>query len=166
MFSAPVAIFVAILGSLALLNAQSVDWFSSLPPCAQKCAIVAANRTGCDVKDIKCLCSSETFSSDYRKCIAKTCLTKDEYTVANDTLTKYCQSYDWTAGLPDCAKKCAIAAAAAAGCKITDTKCLCSSDIFLSEFKKCVYENCRLKEELIQVNSTISQICPDGPILF
>ncbi|KAL6404499.1 hypothetical protein AUP68_13892 [Ilyonectria robusta] len=66
--------FVAALVSAPVL-AQDL---TSLPACAQTCALNAISSTGCAPTDAKCICESTSFLSSVESCISTACNATDQ----------------------------------------------------------------------------------------
>ncbi|KAH6988397.1 hypothetical protein EDB80DRAFT_816625 [Ilyonectria destructans] len=66
--------FIAALVSASVL-AQDL---TSLPACAQTCALGAISSTGCAVTDARCICKSTSFLSSVESCISTTCSASDQ----------------------------------------------------------------------------------------
>ncbi|KIX07134.1 uncharacterized protein Z518_05111 [Rhinocladiella mackenziei CBS 650.93] len=90
---------LAPLGLLSLFHLATSQDLSSLPQCAQTCALSAISSTGCAVTDAHCICSASTFLSSVASCISTACSPADQQA----TLTfaqQYCLSGGVTITLP------------------------------------------------------------------
>ncbi|KDR71518.1 hypothetical protein GALMADRAFT_788675 [Galerina marginata CBS 339.88] len=69
-------VLTTIFTILAVAKAQiiaPVAWWASLDPCALQCAQKAADKAGCNINDIKCLCNSTSFWTDFKNCVQLSC---------------------------------------------------------------------------------------------
>ncbi|KAF8151343.1 hypothetical protein B0H34DRAFT_126364 [Crassisporium funariophilum] len=151
----------SIVCAITLVNAQIIgpaNWWSQLPPCAQQCALQAAQTAGCDINDLKCLCSSKTFYWDFLNCVMANCPSTTDVSAATALFSKYCYSVDWTWGMCPCVKNCALKAAQLVGCDINDRACLCANKAaFTAAFLDCVRNSC--PDQLPNTQSYLEKLC-------
>ncbi|KAF8880297.1 hypothetical protein BD779DRAFT_1675994 [Infundibulicybe gibba] len=94
--------FLVVISGIAAIQAQvgvPVDWSTALPPCARKCALLAAQTIGCDIRDIPCICRNyQVFVQLVRNCIAQNCpsTSASEAAAIEDILRRLCPVVDPT----------------------------------------------------------------------
>ncbi|PPR02942.1 hypothetical protein CVT24_012172 [Panaeolus cyanescens] len=66
--------------SASTLSTRSVVWWAQMPECGLKCLFDSAEKVGCDVSDVKCLCTTlRRFQLVFQECADITKCTKVEY---------------------------------------------------------------------------------------
>jgi len=64
--------------------------------------------------------------------------------------------------LPACASQCAMTAAVAAGCKVSDTACLCSHPAFFAATNQCARSACAVEDQS-SVAGVLGSMCAAAP---
>ncbi|PPQ86347.1 hypothetical protein CVT25_005600 [Psilocybe cyanescens] len=160
-FSLLASTFITLL-SLTTTKAQTTAaWWNSLLTCPVQCATSAAANAGCDINDLKCLCNSSTFLTDFRNCVELSCAVTSNANPAIAAFSNACLAFDWTWGESPCIRNCASKAAQAVGCDLNDRICLCNHKVaFLAKFYACITNNCPAQLEDAQNFIATDFICP------
>lgn len=149
----------------------AVPPFSSLPECAQFCAMNATSKIGGSVTDLNLLCKSRFIGESIGACEPALCSLTDQITALilsgkqceplggvasiNPTINPSAQSslllsaalptttaVTDLASVPACAKPCLVDAFRQSSCALEDVQCQCKSQAFRSLFSTCQAAAC------------------------
>ncbi|KAF8055417.1 hypothetical protein FPV67DRAFT_1788807 [Lyophyllum atratum] len=68
----------AVLLSVNVINAETLNFMDTLPACAKDCAVTAATDLICPLTDGLCLCGTRSFTSATLQCSTGTCGVEDQ----------------------------------------------------------------------------------------